>query len=532
MTALITYSVHIDTARTGLFAAPIDDVTSYVTSARFMHGMQNAYEEVSPPAMGGFELINHDGRFDVENPSALYYDKLLRGTLVRVRATHNGVTTQLYVGRIRQVMPTLGEGRAKRVSLICECPMNALLQAEYKPALQESVTADVAIAPIFDTAVITYPYAGTFWLLGIAGHSELGTTTTLYDHDVTDFDTGVTIFEFVGDNLGGEGGLAAQTFIRDYVAAEMGGRFFFDARDGKFKFHNRHRDILNMTVAAVMARQEAERVEPVYADDVFNKVTIHYRPRDIGAVGSVLWSQANVPFALAEGVTRKFTGRYRDPDNPSARVGGMDFIEPLPGLDLIVNVREDASGSDQTHRVNMSVIFGASSADISVTNSWDRTLYVQTLQVRGTPLTIYDKQYVTAVNGESIGMNGLIEETRQLNALADAELAQSYANMLVERFGTPVTRVGRLTFDANKSPDFAAKALFRSIGDQIQLIDNPTRNYTLIGEEHEIMGGANPDVPATHLATWVLQPRNDRYNYWLLGVQGFSELGTTTRLAL
>ena len=531
MTALITYSVHIDTARTGLFAAPIDDVTTYVSSARFMHGMQNAYEEVSPPAMGGFDLINHDGRFDVENPSALYYDKLLRGTLVRVRANHNGVTVQLYVGRIRQVMPSLGEGREKRVSLICECPMNALLQAEYKPALQESVTADVAIQPIFDNAVITYPYAGTFWLLGVAGHSELGVTTTLYDHDVTDFDTGVTIFDFVGDNLGGEGGLAAQTFIRDYVAAELGGRFFFDARAGKFKFHNRHRDILNMTIAAIMARQAAERIEIVYADDVFNKITVHYRPRDVGAVGSVLWSQANV-ITLAEGATRKITGRYRDPDVPTARVGGSDFIVPVPGVDLIVNSREDASGSDQTQRVVVSVVFGASSADISVTNTWTKTLYVQTLQVRGTPLTVYDKQYVTALNGESIGMNGLIEETRQLNVLSDADAAQSYAHMLVERFGTPVTRVGRLTFDANKSPDFAAKALFRTIGDQIQLTDNPTRNYTLIGEEHEIIGGANPDVPAMHLATWVLQPRNDRYNYWLLGVQGFSELGATTRLAL
>ena len=532
MTALITYSVHIDTARTGLFAAPIDDVTTYVSSARFMHGMQNAYEEVSPPAMGGFDLINHDGRFDVENPAALYYDKLLRGTLVRVRAIHNGVTTQLYVGSIRQVMPSLGEGREKRVSLICECPMNALLQAEYKPALQESVTADVAIQPIFDTAVITYPYAGTFWLLGVAGHSELGVTTTLYDHDVTDFDTGVTIFEFVGDNLGGEGGLAAQTFIRDYVAAELGGRFFFDARAGKFKFHNRHRDLLNMTIAATFNRQDAERIEPVYGDDVYNKVTIHFRPRDVGAAATVLWSQTNLPISLGEFATRKITARYRDPDNPSARVGGSDFIEPTPGLDLVVNVREDASGSDQTHRVNMSVIFGASSADISITNTWDRTLYVQTLQVRGTPLTIYDKQYVTAVNGESIGMNGLIEETYQLNALSDADLAQSYANLLVERFGTPGTRVARLTFDANQSPDFAVKALFRTIGDQIQLADTPTRNYTLIGEEHEIIGGANPDVPAVHLATWVLQPRDNRYNYWLLGVQGFSELGATTRLAL
>lgn len=531
--ALITYEVKIDSLRTGTYAAGIDDVSALVESARFSHGMGSAYDEVAPPAIGAFVLVNHDGRFDVENPAALFYDKLLRGTLVRVRATQAGsATMQLYEGRIKQVLPSLGEGRPRRVTLICECPMNALLQAEYKPEFQENVTADVAIAPIFDNAVITYPYTGTFWLLGIAGHGELGVNTRLYSHDVTDFDTGVTVFEFVGDNLGGEAGLAAQSFIRDYVAAELGGRFFFDARQGRFVFHNRHRDLLNTTVAVTVARQDSERVAYTYGEDVFNKVTLHYRPRDVGAAGTVLWSQATLPITLSENGTRKLNARYRDVSQPSARVGGKDFIEPQPGVDYIANAKANGSGADRTSKIGISAAFGASGAEVTLSNLFNKPTYITTLQLRGTPVTVYDKQFVTAINGTSVGMNGMIEETRQLNALSDPELAQSYADLLVERFGTPAARVERITFDAMRDAVFAGMVVNRSIGERVRLADTPDKDYILVGEEHEILGGASPEVPATHLATWVLRPRDIRYNYWLLGTPGYGELGTATRLAL
>jgi hypothetical protein len=49
-------------------------------------------------------------------------------------------------------------------------------------------------------------------------------------------------------------------------------------------------------------------------------------------------------------------------------------------------------------------------------------------------------------------------------------------------------------------------------------------DYFIIGEEHVIS-----DALTKHVTTWYLEPANSA-RYWVLGVAGYSEVGSTTKV--
>src|SRR5688572_26101488 len=105
-----TYSVELD----------IDDDRAYtnglcklqgVTAIDWVAGMNAPYAQISNPANMRISLSNHDGRYDLDNPSSLYYGQIHPGRLIRVRVTYNGVTETMTELRIVNVPETFGEFR-------------------------------------------------------------------------------------------------------------------------------------------------------------------------------------------------------------------------------------------------------------------------------------------------------------------------------------------------------------------------------------------------------------------------------------
>lgn len=511
----MTYEITLDTARNTTFSA---DITAYVRRVEWRNGLAESYDEIALSAPMTMILDNRDGLFWPEKPGATYAG-IKKGTLARVRAS--GQT--LYTGKILSIAPTPGVYGDKAVTLTCGEP--ELARAEYTPRLQTSVTVNAALRALFDSGAAAYPYARSFWLLGVG---VLGTDTILFDSSgFIAFDTARSSLAYVGDQFGREGAMFAGDFIRQIVAAEAGGRFFYDARATKYVFHNRSRDILNQTVFATLTADDLESADYRYGDDVLNHVTLHYQPRRAGTPLSVLWSFDNVPLRLAPGQERRIAARYTDPESPGAQVGGQNMLMPVAGVDYTANTRANGSGQDASRCLVLSTIFNAASAELTLTNTAPFEIFITLLRARGTPLIAYDDQFVAAANIESIRDADYRRRVIDAGAMSSDEDAAEYARYFVTRFQSAIGRFASVTFIASKTPARMSNALAATIGSRVRVTESASEHdsdYILVGERHEIVGGH------THTVTWILKPVS-RETFWVLGVTGKSELGTTSNLA-
>lgn len=457
-----------------------------------------------------------------------YYDTLSKGTLVRVKANYaGGDVTQLYIGQIVDSLPTLGEWGRREVTLTTECPMLRLLDAEYQPDLLLDTTVDAVISEVFDQGTMPYPYAYLYWMLGVEGVSNLGVTTTIYEHAVTAFDTGNTTLPYAGDAENEEGkGTSAQGVIRSMMAAELG-RFFFNTRAGKFTLHNRHRDVLNDTVDATYTFGNFETLETAH-DDVANHITVNYEPREVGSPAEVIWSSGGLPMKLTAGERKEITARYVDPDSDKP-MGAMDFIVPQLGSDYSATSDEDGVGDDLTQHVTMAVEFGGSSATVWLDSSV--TCYIQILRLRGTPLRRFDRQAVTAIDGDSFYKNDWQYKKVDIAAISSSDYAQGVADWLLSRYTDKTLRLASVSFVSGyESTTGAAQSIAHGIGDRITISDTFSQHdqdYFIVGEDHRI----TPGDGKFWTTKWTLRPAS-REIYWRVGTSGYSELGATTRPAL
>lgn len=462
--------------------------------------------------------------------TSLYGNLVREGTQVRIQATFSAVTYTMFVGQIVSVDHQIGSLSERYITITAQDIMWDMLKATYNPPLKRDVRVDEAIADLFDKAVLPYPYPQVYWMLGVSGASELGVSTYVYTHAVTTFDAADTTLAFTGDTSGGTSGTDPQTFIRDMVAAEAGGRFYFDVRTGKFIFHRRNKDLLNTTVAATFTENELElgMCQYVKGKDIVNKCTVNYTPREEGAVGTILWTATNVPFDLKPGEVYKVTAQYTDADNPSAKVAALDDIPITNNVDLVAVT---TSGTTAYSRLAVSEVVGASSVQITITNKPDRprTMRITTLQKRGTPLTTFDNKSVVSVDADSVRDFKNREETLTVAAIDNEDLAQSYADYRVAKFARPIPRFVAIGVTANTNDTTMLQALSRVIGERITVTIgalNHDQDYVIVGEEHNVKAGGD----VKHTTKWTVKP-SGREIFWVLGTAGFSELGETTRVA-
>lgn len=456
---------------------------------------------------------------------------LTPGTLVKVVYG----STQLYEGLIRSVSPTVGQygpqydGR-KPITVVVEDAMQELLDADYSPSLLLETTIDQALEELFDRATIPYPYAAGYWILGVEGASELGRTTKLWNNLATEFDTGSTTLAFIGDNLDQGRGVNAQRVIRELVATEFGGRFFFQPRTNKFTFHSRRRDMLNLTPVAAFDAGDLVAAQPSYGDDLANHVTVDFEPRAVGAAGTVLWTETSVPITLRTGERKTIKIRYHDPDNEQASIGAQEVLPLARGLDIIANRLAEGSGQDVSSYVNSTLQAGGGSAELTIWSRARVTIYVTHLQLRGTPILRYPRKSAVATDGDSMRrFNQHRKPPVSVPALSSETQAEAAARWLIGKFKNPVLRLVSVQMVVDNRSANLADVLARTIGDRITVSEawsGHEQDYFIVGEQHQIAGGGD-DV---HRVTWVLKPAS-REQYWILGQAGFTELGSTTRLA-
>lgn len=462
------------------------------------------------------------------------YGRLLSpGTLIRLKA--NGTT--MFIGAVAAENGTnvtinkrTGRVDDQMMTLVVEDYMLKLLDAEYAPPLMTDTTTGAVLQKLFDDGVIIAPYPADYAMLDVQYSNMLDTTPCqLWDSaDIATLDTGDTALDFAGDTSDKGKGVSAQGYLREMVEAEAGGRFFYNARTGKFNFKQRTDFIYQGTLAATFTETFFREVEYVYGDMLFNAITVNYSDRETGAAETVLWTNRDVPFKLGVGQRKNFTAKYTTTASDKARVAGKDFLLPFPGVDYTANSEQNGSGADKTGLLTVSIQHGAMSAKVYVENASKEEIWVQSLQFRGTPLINYDVS-LDLRDGDSMALYGTMPKTVNLKALADANFVEQYAAWMLGKYKTPFARFASITYNARTPSTNETTATSRAIGDFIRITESNAdhdQTYVIIGESHTIDAGTGQwDVTYRLLQT-------NRERYTLLDVAGTDELDTNAKLGL
>ena len=237
------------TLEVGFDSEPFDetqsftDITSYLRAFTTRRGRANELGEFVAGTMS-FSVSNADNRFNPSNTSSPYYDsanaitKIQPLKRVRMSATYDSITYRIFEGFLQSVpVKFISEGADSIVTFTC-----------------------VDAFKIFQSSQLD----GVGWRLGLAGFSELGTSTRLSYVDEQELSSARInrILDSIGfpsnrrDILTGTKQVISQaittnvlTGLRECETAENGQ--FFIAKDGKATFRNRDYKLSNANAITV-----------------------------------------------------------------------------------------------------------------------------------------------------------------------------------------------------------------------------------------------------------------------------------------
>lgn len=455
------------------------------------------------------------------------YAGIERGSLVWVRATYSGTDYPLCVMRLDNITPNVGLYNVPQVALECIDPMPDLLKSEYIPYFAQDQTLDTVIVNVLARTSFTYPYVNEYWILGVEGASRLGEETYLFSSaNAYHSNSSQTVLDFTGDMVSADAtGVSAQAYIRDIVAAELGGRFYWDARNAYFTLMGRLRDATNLGAAAggfTYTDDDIDSVEYRFADDLINSAIVNYTQRTFGDSYEVLWASSE-DIVMQPGQSRSITGRYRDPSSESVRVSAYTTLPLSPGVDYTV------VPANRALRIAVAVTADSQSATFQITSSATAAeITVQGLQIRGIRINNFDRQFVEALNAESLFRRDKYEVTANIPVISNVDDVTNYALSMVERYGDPITRFESITWIANKGDTRMTRALAQllDVSLTVTMTNGHNRRYIAVGERYQLTAGGEHTLQCTR----ILKP-SERAAFWYLGEAGYSELGSTTLLA-
>lgn len=515
-----SWTIAIDWDRDGNFSGQHDDVTAYVSSARWFLGERTPYQDTADNSTLSLVLNSSDRCFSPENPSSPLAGKLAPFRLVRIQSDDGTTVRTHWTGWIESIQPQVNVYGERTVEITAAGPMQFFKAAETALELQENLRTDEIIAELIKEVVIPPALAGA-WLVGRVGNSELGKTTFLANTtSYSALDTGITTLALAADNWVQRGGRADEqkgTFdvyraIKNVTAAERG-RFLFD-RAGKALFWNRHHLVDEATVAATFDNTMKDLAYQYAGLDEFkNEIVVECHPRAISASSNEILWQLDDELRIAPGQTRTVTARYQD--GSGNRIGGKS---------VTVTDIQFRKGS-----ATITLDARATSALLEITNNGAKEAILTSCIVRGQKITDFGRMEATVTASASIVDYGRRTQKFNLPSVDNFEDAEHIAQFELGRRSQPRGAVSRMVLSSHGTEGGGPHAhqLARTLGDKITIKEAQTAHeasYYLIGEEHRLSGSG-----ALLETTWYLEPAPSTYP-WKLGVAGRSELGQGTVL--
>lgn len=294
---------------------------------------------------------------------------------------------------------------------------------------------------------------------------------------------------------------------------------------GTFMWENRRHRAANPTVQITLSDADCERTGmavPSSRDDIISSVQVFVRPTKVDASATtVLYSLQSAQTLVQPGETNDtLFGPYRDPTN-NDQIGGTAQVNPVATTDYTMNAAADGSGADLTANFTVTASFtGLGVRFPAITNAGPTAGYITKLQVRGKGIYRYDAMIEVAVPGAYGTRPFVLEMPFQNSTNVGADIATYLSQIL----SSPFARVKQVRFLANKSASLMSAAILREPGDRIALSETVTginAQFTINGVGLELQPGG------ILYCTWWLESTVGQ-QYWLWGIAGSSEWGTTT----
>ena len=264
-----------------------------------------------------------------------------------------------------------------------------------------------------------------------------------------------------------------------------------------------------------------------HAADYYNRIRVRSYPRDIDAAATTVLFNLDRPIYVGTGKTVTLTGRFRDPDNETANVAGMDMVTPVATTDYLFNSAEDGSGSNLTGDLTVTATYGANGVDYSIVNGGVSNGYVTFLQARGKGIYTYNPVDKDFDYTDGIAIDGTKVLNLDMPYLDNPLVADDFGNILLDQYSQKRTLVETVTFTANRSQFLKSAFIYKGIGDKVWLVDS----YAGVDMSffiHEVNFSINEQVVEY---TWLLKPASyDTFIFWELETTGLSELDVSTIL--
>lgn len=235
------------------------------------------------------------------------------------------------------------------------------------------------------------------------------------------------------------------------VAQSSGGSIFIDSDSDEgetLRYEHRLMRPSRSVIAAFSDTMSALEVSwPI--EDVVDGIKVTYNPGKVDTSDVVL-AEITTKVRLAPGQRYDFDLRYRDPNGLSNRVSALSIAEQVAGTDYKASALEDGTGSDLSASLVVTLSVGANSASVGLYNNATVTMYVNTFQLRGKGLYLYEAlSYVQGVNN---GENPFNYNSPYMSTYWDAK---NQAELLYTRM-SDATRptVGTVGFSADYDDTF------------------------------------------------------------------------------
>lgn len=489
-----TYLVRLD-LRPGVLSDIYVDITKYVASLSIRWGMDTTEQEVARASEAELVLRNVGGVFNPDDPTKPYASRLWRGQRVWIEMTYGGSTEALYIGKVtaREFIETAPDDTGL-VRLTLSDQTTRLAASRVNLPIATSVRVDEVVSAVFERSVALWPYDYNYFTIGYSrlGDSPVTPVPRDYENKLLgptgwatnlSMDAARTTLVWAGDLTGVE--VSALDHIREAVAAEAGGRFYWNPKLEVFRFDNRWRDVDYYTPQATLNGTDLERVEGAQDSDLVNEYTVVYRPRRVSNSVTVLYEEVKARRLLTSEVY-DVTVRYRDPTAPDAQCAALDPVCVI-GTDIEVNTAESGGGTNVTSQLPVTVELNATTARVRIQNTTPSQLWLVQMQIRGKPVTVFDREAVTARDWESIHEQDYAPGGRVIDALDDADIAAAIARVQVRRRTQPARRYSRIRFDATDEAALMALARSVTVGYGVRLeYDEHEKDYVVLGVTHDI----------------------------------------------